>query len=388
MRTILNSVIGLYATVIIILGIYSYGFVDPHLTLFTNSIYNGFHLMLTDLVFNKRVVSTAIFMVITLLLFLFYFLFLRLSQKKKWSIKQIIVILGITIGILLFSYPAFSYDIFNYILTAKITFLYKENPYLVMPIELIGEPNLAFTRAANKIALYGPLWIILSLFPYLGGFGNIVATIFSFKVFIMLFYILTLWIIYKLTKSNYSIVLFALHPLVIIEILISSHNDIVMMFLALVSFYFLKQKKIFFSVTFLFLSILIKYATLFLLPVFIFVLIRYWKKKQVNWDTIYYASGWSMIFVFLFSALREEIYPWYSIWFLSFAVLVPRKTFLFLLSMAFSIGTMFTYMPVLYTGSYFGKTPIIKIVSIFILPTVLFITYILSFAKNLLMKRN
>lgn len=378
MRTILKSVIVLYVISLVILGIYSYGFVDPHLRLSTSAIYKSFHLSLAELVFNKRQVSTTIFTTIVLLLFSFYFLFLYLFQKKKWKIKQIAVIIGITIGILFFSYPAFSYDIFNYILTAKVAFLHRENPYIVMPIELLGEPNLAFTRAANKIALYGPAWIGLSFFPHLLGFGNILLTIFSFKFFMALFYIATNWIIFRMTKNIYSVALFALNPLVIIETLVSSHNDIVMMFFALFSFYLLQKRQIFLSVISLLISILIKYATLFLLPIFILALFKHWQKKQISWDSMYHISGWLMMTIFLLSALREEIYPWYSIWFLSFAVLVPQKQLLLLSSIGFSIGTLLRYIPILYTGSYFGQTPLLKTVLTFV-PLIFVFLYIMIF---------
>ena len=41
-----------------------------------------------------------------------------------------------------------------------------------MPIEIPNEPYLAFTRAANKTALYGPVWILLTAIPHLLGQGD------------------------------------------------------------------------------------------------------------------------------------------------------------------------------------------------------------------------
>lgn len=379
MDRIIKITVLLYIILLAFVVIYSYGFVDPNLILSKNVLYQNIHQPLMELVFNKRPLSATIFVFITLSFFAFYSLILIWLDQRKLKIKHIALFIGITTGILFFSYPAFSYDIFNYVITAKLTFLYKENPYVIMPIELLGEPNLAFTRAANKIALYGPAWIGLSFFPHLLGFGNILLTIFSFKFFMALFYIATNWIIFRMTKNIYSVALFALNPLVIIETLISSHNDIVMMFFALMSFYLLQKKKIVISVVCLLLSIFIKYATLFLLPIFIITLFRQWQKRQISWENVYHISGWSMMGIFLLSAFREEIYSWYAIWILAFSVLVPQKRLLLLLSMAFSIGTLLRYAPTLYTGSYFGQTPLLKTVLTFV-PLVFVFLYIMIFS--------
>ena len=143
---------------------------------------------------------------------------------------------------MLLSYPAIlSYDIFNYIGTSKVLFIYHENPYLQMPIEFIGDPILMFTRAANKVALYGPLWVFLSGIPYAISFGNYFVSVFVFKIFVSVFYVGIVYLIRKLTNSYFSILLFAANPLVIIETFVSGHNDVVMMFFALLAFYLLKK---------------------------------------------------------------------------------------------------------------------------------------------------
>lgn len=356
----MKFLIGSYVLLLGVLAIYSYGFVDPNLTLTTNALYQKLQEPLRELVFDRRQLATIAFITIVFLLFTIYFLILRLLIKKKFGINQLKLLIVLNVGVLVFSYPAFSYDIFNYILTAKVTFLYKENPYIVMPIEILGDPNLAFTRAANKIALYGPSWIGLTVIPHIIGLGNIVPTIFSFKLFVAVFYLGAVWVIWKMSKNLLSIALFAFNPLVVIETLVSAHNDIVMMFFALLAFYLLQKKKIIMACFSFIASILIKYATLFLFPVFLYVIYLTLKKKKIDWEKVYAVAAFSMFLVFATSPLREEIYSWYVIWILSFAVLVHKQKFLLSIAIVLSFATLLRYTPVFYTGSYFGITPIVK----------------------------
>ena len=360
MRRKMKFLIILYLLLLSVLLFFSYGFVDPNLTLSSNVFYQKLQKPLSEIVFNNKPLSTAIFIFIIGSLFLFYFLFSFSKLKKRLKVLHLKRLILITAVILFFSYPAFSYDIFNYILTAKTTFLYRENPYIVMPIEILGEPNLLFTRAANKIALYGPSWIGMTLIPHLLGIGNILLTIFSFKLLVILFYLATSWLIFKLTKNVNSVSLFALNPLVVIETLVSGHNDIVMMFFALLAFYLLKKKNILIACLPLSISILVKYATVALIPIFFYVVYQTFKKSDIDWNKTFALATISMLIAFAISPIREEIYSWYVIWTLSFVVLVPKQKFLLSLAITLSFATLLRYVPVLYTGSYFGITPMVK----------------------------
>lgn len=362
-----------YGLFLLIFTLFSYLFVDPNL-FYLNKVYTGF-------AYSNRLSVSVFYVISVLIFFFFYFVFL-----KKIKLKQIKTLPLISVVVLFFSYPAIlSYDIFNYISTSKVLFLYKENPYIIMPIEFINEPMLAFTRAVNKTALYGPVWIILTGVPYVAGLGNFILTLFSFKLLVVLFYFGTIALIRKITKNIYPLILFALNPLVLIETLVSGHNDIVMMFFALLSFYLLSKKKFLLPIIFIILSILIKYATLFLLPIFIYSFYKTIKKQFVNWHNVYFYSALSMLVIFLLSIFRGEIYPWYTIWFISFAFLVPQRTILLAVSIAFSFGMLFTYVSFMYLGTYFSPTPYINLVLTFI-PPFIALVYI-SFRNNLWLKK-
>ncbi len=355
--------------------VYSYGFVNssspfPHWP------------ALEAFLFSRRLLMTAIYSFLIVFAFLLYWQILRLVKQKKLTSQAVWRLIFLTTIILFFSYPAFSYDIFNYMATARVGFLYRENPYLIMPIEISNEPMLKFMHAANKTALYGPFWILLTALPHFLGAGHLFLTIFTFKLLVIVFYFLLCWLIWQLSGHRlWTLAFFGLNPLVTVQTLVDGHNDVVMMALALAAFYLLKKRRFCLAVASLFSSILIKFATLFLLPMFIWTA---WQtlpagrqecqRRKINWPVVWRWSALSMMLVFLLSPLREEIYAWYLIWPLTFAALLPASELLVAIILAFSFGLMFRLTPFLYTASWAGTTPLIKKIVSF-LPPLLALAY-------------
>ncbi len=348
----MNKIIILYVVFLSFISGVSYLFLDAGLSYFS-FLYTSFS---TD----HRFISSFLYGVIIILFFSFYFLILK-KLKKNPTKPLFWKILGIQCFILLFSYPAMlSHDVFNYVTTSKVLTHYHENPYVVMPIEFVNDPYLDFTRAANKYALYGPSWLLLTSIPYILGFQNFILTLFFFKVIVTMFYIGAVYLLWKLLKNIFFVGVFALNPLVVIESLISSHNDIVMMFFAMGSFYALEKRRFFLAGLLLVFSVLIKYATIVLVPIFIFCAIQLIRRQKIDWKNIFLWSWIAMIVIFLFSFLREEIYPWYAVWFLTFIPFLKNRRVIFWGSMILSFSLLTRYLPFMATGTYFGTTPIIK----------------------------
>lgn len=365
-----NILLILYFIFILSVDLFSYLFVDANL-FYMKALFTGFSI-------ENRTIVSIFYIAIIFIFFAFYLYFLKMSNKNGRKYFYTIITIS---SLLVFSYPAMlSYDIFNYLITSKVTYFYHENPYLVMPNEMTNESTLIFTRATNKFALYGPSWILLSAVPYFLGFKNFLLTLFLFKFFTSSFYFGTVFLIYKLSKASFSKTLFfALNPLVLIEVFVSGHNDIVMMFLALLAFYMIKKNK-YISFTSFVLSVGIKFATIFLAPVYLYAAVSSYRKKKINWDKVWFWSAISMFIIFLLSPIREEMYPWYAVWFLPFVALLNKKLVQIAVSV-FTLSLMLTYIPYMLLGTYDAPTPLIKI-SVIVGPLVLFVIYAALFYKK------
>ncbi len=358
-----------YVVFLTIFTLFSYLFVDGNLP------YLQF--LFTDFAFKNRLITTIAYSTLLSLFFGYYFYFIRLVQQKKLSMGNIRLLVIVTIGILLLAYPAMlSYDIFNYITTAKVTYFYHENPYIIMPIEFIHDPLLLFTHAANKIALYGPTWILFSGVPFFLGFGNFLLTLFLFKITAALSFFGVLFLYYKLHKDHMSLVLFAMNPLVLIETLVSGHNDMFVMFLVFLGIFFIQKNKFTGWLLFI-LSIGVKYATLFLFPIFLLSLFY----KNLNKKSFFQLSAIMMFIIFLLSPLREEIYPWYAIWFLPFVFLSGRRLFI-ILTISLCFGLLLRYIPFMLLGTYLDPTPEIKIIVMVIPVFLAAVSYLLWLKKS------
>ncbi len=240
---IMNNVYSIiYAIIVVLFTIFSYGFVDLNLMLSDNAVYAAIAQPLSTLVFQNRPLATMIYGVFLAALFGLY-VHIVWGKPDLWQSrsKTLLKPLVSIVFLLFLAYPAVSYDVFNYISTAKVAFTHRENPYLTMPIEIPDEPFNSFTRAANKTALYGPVWILLTAVPWVVSGGHIWPAILSFKLLMAVVYLLYMYLIYTKTKSLRNVLFFALNPLIIIEVLVSGHNDLMMMLLAISGFFLWKS---------------------------------------------------------------------------------------------------------------------------------------------------
>lgn len=346
-----------YLIAAVFLSVASYGFVDHNLTLSNHPWYTAIQGALSFVVYRRPQIAAYFFVAFLLI---FYWLYWRVIRvRNPSSVTGGVKYFFVGVVLLVLSYPALSYDLFNYIATAKVTFQYRENPYLVMPVEVPNEPMLAYTRAANKLALYGPVWIFLTGIPHVLGGGNILVTIFTFKALVAAAYLVLVFLIWKITKDIRQAEFFALNPLIIIETLVSGHNDVVMMVLALAGLLWIREtgvSKRLAGWILLLSSVFVKGATVVLLPLGLFRKLPMGKLAILAW--------WLLFGVFLLSPLREEMYPWYGVWWLTFASLIPigRHSFVHGFSLWLSLGLMLRYVPYLATREYGGTGPMWRFV--------------------------
>lgn len=165
----------------------------------------------------------------------------------------------------------------------------------------------------------------------------------------------------KPKKELIGLAIFAFNPLVIIESLVSAHNDILMMALSLAAFWFLLKKKPLFAWLFLSLSAGIKFATVLLVPIFLLVSFWRWQKRKIDWEKMWLTSFVLMVVGLVLAIKRTEFQPWYLLFPLPFISLLPDKRWLFWPTTSLSLGLLLHYAPFLYLGNWDPPVPAIKL---------------------------
>jgi hypothetical protein len=184
---------------------------------------------------------------------------------------------------------------------------------------------------------YGPTFLPISLIPSFFSGGKFFFSFIFFKLTFNLFYLLA--VIYLKKISRKAALFFATSPLVVVEGLVNSHNDLIMTSLALMGFYFLwlKRKKFFGRVCLIF-AAGIKYFTLPL----IFV--------APNKQSLFNLGVFLLQILFLAGlAFKIEVQPWY---FLNLFTLLPYWEELIYNLGIFFFGLLLSYSPFILQGSF------------------------------------
>ena len=341
---------------------YSFVQVDLGLTLNRASLVQTIQKSFQYVGYFNRPLSTYLFIFVIVYLFLTYCFTLYGVYKKLLSGKLIWGIVILASAILLFSYNAFSYDLFNYVFDAKIITQYGQNPYEHKALDYPGDPMLGFMHWTHRTYPYGPLWLgITTPLSFLGG-GYFLPTFYLFKLLMVGAYLLCSAMIYriagktKLVNPIFALTFFALNPFVLIESLVSAHNDIVMMGIVMTGAYLLMGKHKFKGYIFFGLSILIKFATILLMPLFLWYPIS----KHKNKDFIFFLCSVALMIVGVYLASsRTTFQPWYFLLVVPFSSVISNRYFVSIPVMIFSFLILIQSTPYLYTGNYDPPVPII-----------------------------
>lgn len=350
----------LYFIILIFLTIYSYTQVDLNLTISSIPLFQSFQKPLINLGFFNRPLSSLFFLIITSFLFLIYGYYLLRLKKDTLMQSKIWWVIIISSAILFFSYPAFSHDFFNYLFDARIVTKYFANPYFQKALDYPLDPWIRFMHWTHRTYPYGPLWLLITLpFSFL-GFGKFVVTMFLFKFMFVLFYLGNCYLIDKLAQEinhdqkKFALVFFALNPLILIESLVSPHNESVMLFFLLLSLYylFLYKRKIL-SLFFFIFSIGIKFITAIILPLFF---IDKFRKMDYQWFIKF--TFWLLLIPILIEIYYREAYPWYFMLIIPIASLINGMNLLLIIFL--SLGLLLRYLPYLYFGEYNEETAFLQ----------------------------
>lgn len=358
---------------------YSYTQVDLNLTLSQWSIWKLIQTSFQYIGWFNRPLSTGIYLILLVLLILLYFLFLAQAKTNSIKVTQFWKLLVPVSIILLFAYNAFSYDLFNYMFDARIVTLHHLSPYGYKALDFPKDPWVNFMRWTHRTYPYGSVWLWLTIPLSYVGMQFFLPTLFLFKALMAGAYLGSVYIIGKILEKTapqqklFGMAFFALNPLVVIESLVSAHNDIVMMFFALLGFYFLLTRRYILAYVGFWLFIQTKFISdpipdsiQIALPVVMgLIVVALWllekKVKEINRDILFIGGGILMTLAVVLASMRTELQPWYYIWPLTFVALVPKRKAILYGAIPLSIGLLLHYVPFLYTGNWDPPIPIIKV---------------------------
>ena len=320
----------IYSIILFFLSVYSYSLIDPNLTFFQTHWWEIFRAKMVYFGYYQRDLSWFVYLSLIILLFIFHLYFLK--KHKGFNPLKIALLIS---GVLLISYPLLSHDFFNYLFDARIVTYYNHNPYLKKALDFPSDPWLRFMHWTHRTYPYGPVFLLISLVPSFLSLGKFILSFFFFKLTFAGFYILAVYYLAKLDKK--AAVFFATNPLLLIEGLVNSHNDLIAVALAIIGIYYLLVSKLQFNARLLLLlSTGIKFITL---P------IVFLSKQKLIWNKIIFAfTGGILIYL----SLKSEIQPWY---FLNLFIFLPIIRSINRLDIFF-LGLLLSYYPYIRLGGW------------------------------------
>lgn len=321
----------LFAGLLACLTIYSYVLVDPNITFVNHQLWTEFREMMVQVGYHDRPLSWYLYIGIMTALTGFHLWALRFSSKlNPWRLA---LIAG---SILAFSYPFLSHDFFNYLFDAKILTVYGDNPYLMRAMDYPEDPWLRFMHWTHRTYPYGPLFLVITLIPSFLGMGTFVLSFLLMKLTFVGFYLAAVWALNRI-NSRYAL-LFATQPFVLVEGLVSAHNDLIGVSLALIGVLFLLQDKKLQAGTFLVLSVLIKYMTL---P---FVILTKTNRFHQQWIAL---AG--IVALIGYITITRDFQQWYL---LHLFVLIPFLPRLIERLQILFLGALLSYYPFIRLGGW------------------------------------
>jgi hypothetical protein len=218
------------------------------------------------------------FIGIMLLLFILFSYSLLLSRRfvEKRALWIILGFGALFCLMLTFVYPLTAQDIYTYISQSKLFIIYQKNPVFVPPSTYPNDPMMQIAGQWIRYGSpYGPLGIIVDALPMNILRNNLLGNLIALKLIFSGFLLGSAYLSYLIVKEMQpkraiSAALFvAWNPLLLFEVVVNGHNDIVMMFFVLWAIYVFLKGEYKIGTILLLLSILVKYATVLLLPLFI-----------------------------------------------------------------------------------------------------------------------
>jgi hypothetical protein len=366
----------LYTLSLLAYTVFSYSLTAPNLVFTSWKPFVDFQFFIWETFFNNIFYLKYAYIGCLTLVVTAYLLLLRNLNAKSFSLKHLVVVLGLAISPLLISNNALSYDVFNYIFNAKMVLVYQSNPHEKVALNFAYDDWTRFMHNTHTPAPYGYGWTALSLIPYTLGTGRFVLIWMLFRLWSVMSLIMLALLFWRYVPRENKWWAYAvlLNPLLLIEVISTSHNDLWMMVPALFSLLLVLKKKtvlaVVLSLVLLLVSVSIKFATIVLLPLWFLLVCR----KHFSGVGKMLVSHWALIataslFPLLITARSQQFHPWYLTWILIWLPFVKSSVWRWSI-IVLSVSSLVRYVPYLWNG-HFTDTILIQQKLITWLPWVL-----------------
>lgn len=229
------------------------------------------------------------------------------QEYRYWMVAAIIFR-----GVLVFAVPALSDDFYRFIWDGRLLAAghhpFAEVPafYLASPASIPGIDAELYNKlnATDTYTVYPPaaqliFWIAVKISPQ-----SVYGSLLVMKVIAFSFEMATLWLLPKLLRDfrmpSTTTLLYALNPLVIMELTGNVHHEGIMLFFLLLAVYLIRQRKITTSTSAYAFAVCTKLIPLLFLPLF---------ARHLGWNKAlrYWALTLGFIFLFFLPLMAPEI---------------------------------------------------------------------------------
>jgi len=263
-------------------------------------------------------------------------------------VRDLFTIAGITTLFFSFAYPFLSHDIFTYLFSAKMVLTYHANPYVIVPEKFMPiDLWVSFMRNIQFTYAYGPIHLFYSLIPMAVFSGKrFILNFFGLKLMNAVVFFLSGILLFRLTDQDKRIFSWWFwNPLLVVELLINSHGDLLMISLFFVALFFLYRKTFIKAWLALIASVLTKYVSVVLFPVMFLN-----KNKRTSYFRLLSVS----LLIFLQIQTLRLVQVWYYTWAYMFLPFSKLKNSSWLIVDLIGVLLLISYYPFIKTGSWGG----------------------------------
>lgn len=240
---------------------------------------------------DRPTITRLCFLLIIVALSALYFWTLRCVRDQP--MPKLAPVIALTIGAalpLLFLPRLLSLDVYSYALYGRMAVVYGQNPFITQPDQFPQDPLIRYIAWTTTPSVYGPAMVDVSLpltwlAQALGGSPGIYVLV--YKIAAAAAFVGSIVVLKALldavypARSLWGVIAFAWHPLVLIELVGSGHNDSLMILLILVALLLAVRRRPLLTVLVLTVAGMVKLVALALIPLYAMYLLYTARDRRI-----------------------------------------------------------------------------------------------------------